>query len=146
MITSCLFICQLSTRPCVGIVWKTVFLFYGRQKCILWLLKWPTVVSNLTNFSRLRYTRVCHGLAWVQLVLVQDRKKNRKGKKSRFFYEREIIVTLTLLHSTRETSDLWSYQSQRPNELDTRWHTPGKRSDIGNEFWLEINIRFYSVF
>jgi len=114
VITLRLFICQLSTQPCIGIVSKTVFFFYGRQKCILWLLKWPTVVSNLTNFSRLRYTRVCHGLAWGQLVLVQDRKKIERGKIAIFFMNAKLS---SLLHyyipqENHPTSDLINHRGQ----------------------------------
>lgn len=107
VITSCLYICQLLyVQPCVSYLSNSFLLLRSKKMHFMAFKMTNNRVSDLTNFSRLWYTRACHGLARVQLACVQDRKKNRKGKKSRFFYERKIIVTLTLLHSTRDSSDL----------------------------------------
>lgn len=55
-------------------------------------------------------------------------------------YAKLSSLTPTLLHSTRDSPDLWSYQSHGDQMNSTRVGNPsGKRSNVGTEFWREIN-------
>lgn len=96
---------------------------------------------SLASSGRYMYTRECVSV-WLRSswqVFWEWKGEEKKSANFLFFYVHEIIVTPTLLHSARDSSDLWSYQSREPNELDTHWQPPGKRSNIDTEFWLEIN-------
>lgn len=126
--------------------------FYYRQKCVLWLLKWPTNsrISLSHSLSR-RQTLAVHagmclsvwpGSSW---QACDCRDGNVDGVKEDcvwkvekfaiyfdFFYIYmwvcEIIVTPTLLHSAeseRDSSDLWSYQSRGAKwTRRARWQPP----------------------
>jgi hypothetical protein len=154
---------HMITRLFIGMVCISVlnndFFFFCWLKCILWVLKWPTVVSDTTEFSKLWCTCGCVSV-WPRSswhMFMKEKKKKRITGKGKipvyylifFFFVHEIIVTLTLLYFTRDSSDFWSYQSRWvegwADELDTRWQPPGKRSNNGIEFWPEINILQDSV-